>query len=243
VYAADSEAFEGVRRELLQLNSQGFIIKDQGEKKLKGLENPESVFLVSPHALAGRLVAVDDCVPREAPSTGPPATINPNSELDLETDVIWELWEIMLRLESLCSTLETPGQANLNKPNRALYNMVRNTGGELADSTILTLIDQQVTRIESSVNTLTLRHLIRPFKPGHTIQDHAIPIGEVIAQLQTELVQFKAIKEQLGESGLAIPDPTTQIVTNFSTTPGSIGSGFSSNSSPRIGLVNGTSSL
>lgn len=64
-----------------------------------------------------------------------------------------------------------------------------------------------------------------------------------MAQLQTQLVEFKALKEQLGESSLAIPDPTIQITTNVSTSPGSIGSGLSPNSSRLIGLVNGTPSL
>ncbi|OQE13640.1 hypothetical protein PENFLA_c045G06165 [Penicillium flavigenum] len=44
-----------IRRELKQLHSQGFVIKDQGERKLKGLENPELLFLIYPSALSGRI--------------------------------------------------------------------------------------------------------------------------------------------------------------------------------------------
>ena len=33
----------------------------------------------------------------------------------------------------------------------ALFNMVKNHGGELADSTVISLVEQQVTRIEVSV--------------------------------------------------------------------------------------------
>ena len=42
-----------IRRELRQLSSQGFEVKDLGEKKLKGLENPEYIYLMYP-ALACR---------------------------------------------------------------------------------------------------------------------------------------------------------------------------------------------
>lgn len=132
-----------IRRELQQLNSQGFVIKDQGERKLKGLENPEPLYLVYPHSLAGRLAALEEV---QQP-TGP-AHRKPGGELDLKTDSIWRLWEVTLRLERLCGALENPDEPRLREPNVALFNMVKNHGGELNDSTVLALVDQQVTRIE-----------------------------------------------------------------------------------------------
>lgn len=133
-----------IRRELQQLNSQGFVIKDQGERKLKGLENPEPLYLVYPHSLAGRLAALEEM---QQP-TGP-AHRKPGGELlDLKTDSVWRLWEVTLRLERLCGALENPDEPRLREPNVALFNMVKNHGGELNDSTMLSLIDQQVTRIE-----------------------------------------------------------------------------------------------
>src|SRR6202000_604261 len=44
-----------IRRELRQLSSQGFEVKELGEKKLKGSENPAHLYLMSPTSLAGRL--------------------------------------------------------------------------------------------------------------------------------------------------------------------------------------------
>ncbi|KAJ5669474.1 Adenylate cyclase [Penicillium macrosclerotiorum] len=192
-----------IRRELNQLNSQGFVIKDQGERKLKGLENPEPLYLVYPHALAGRLAASEEV--RESEGKGP-AIISSQSELDLKTDWIWRLWEVTLRLERICSALENPGQAQLREPNVALFNMVKNHGGELNDSTVISLVDQQVTRIESNVNTLSLRNMMHPFKPGDKLEDHAVPIGEVIQQLQTQMAEYRALKEQMAVGAAGIPD-------------------------------------
>jgi adenylate cyclase len=136
-----------IRRELQQLNSQGFVIKDQGERKLKGLENPEPLYLVYPSALAGRMITSEESRDRD----GTAATINPNNQLDIQTNVIWRLWEVTLRLERLCGALENPSEPSLREPNVELFNMVKRHGGELNDSTVLSLVDQQVTRIEVSL--------------------------------------------------------------------------------------------
>ena len=133
-----------IRRELTQLNSQGFVIKDQGERKLKGLENPEPLYLVYPSVLSGRMISSEDTQERDDPGT----TINPNNQLDIQTNVIWRVWEVTLRLERLCGALENPRESALGEPNVALFNMVKRHGGELNDSTVLSLVDQQVTRIE-----------------------------------------------------------------------------------------------
>jgi adenylate cyclase len=48
-----------------------------------------------------------------------------------------------------------------------------------------------------TINTLDLRHMMRPFKPGDRLQDHAAPISDVLQQLRTQLAEFQALKEQL----------------------------------------------
>ena len=191
---------QNIRRELNQLNSQGFVIKDQGERKLKGLENPEPLYLVYPHSLAGRLTTIEE----STGETSGPATLKPGSELDLKTDLIWHLWDVTLRLERLCGALENPTNPRLREPNIALFNMVKNHGGELNDSTVISLVDQQVTRIEATVNTLSVRHLMRPFKPGDHLEDHAVPIGEVMQQLATQLAEYRALKEQMAVGNSSI---------------------------------------
>ena len=142
-YTMDNLGYS-IRRELQQLNSQGFVIKDQGEQKLKGLENPEPLYLIYPHALSGRLTSLEE----QAAKENAPTTISKHSQLEIQTDLIWRLWEITLRLERLCGALENPIEPRLKEPNVALFNVVKNHGGELADSTVISLVEQQVVRIE-----------------------------------------------------------------------------------------------
>src|SRR6185295_2688856 len=118
-----------IRRELRQLSSQGFEVKDLGEKKLKGLENPEYLYLMYPHSLAGRLtippgaenkVQLGGDAPTGDEKAGP-GTLGKDSKLNLELDEVWKLWDIALRLEMLCSALETPERAlGLQKPELSL---------------------------------------------------------------------------------------------------------------------------
>merc|ERR1712187_402688 len=92
----------------------------------------------------------------------------------------------------------------MGEPNVALFNVVKNHGGELADSTVISLVEQQVVRIEVTINTLAMRHMMRPFKPGDRLGDHAAPIGEVMQQLQTQLAEYRALKEQLAVGAAGI---------------------------------------
>ncbi|KAL2870955.1 adenylate cyclase acyA [Aspergillus lucknowensis] len=190
-----------IRRELQQLNSQGFVIKDQGERKLKGLENPEPLYLIYPHALSGRLTTLEQMI---AGDDNAPSTISKHSQLEIQTDLIWRLWEVTLRVERLCGALEHPGDARLKEPNSALLNTIKKHGGELADSTVVSLVEQQVTRIEVAINTLAIRHMMRPFKAGDQLNDHAVPIGDILQQLQTQLAEYKALKAQIADSGAGI---------------------------------------
>jgi hypothetical protein len=120
------------------------VVKDQGERKLKGLENPESLYLVFPQSLSGRMNVLEEKAAREKK----PTTISRHSELEIQTDLIWRLWDITLRLERICGSLEYPGETTLREPNVALFNIIKNHGGELADSTVVGLVEHQVTRIE-----------------------------------------------------------------------------------------------
>ena len=133
-----------IRRELQQLNSQGFVIKDQGERKLKGLENPEPLYLIFPHSLSGRMTALE----QQAAAERKPTTVSKHSQLEIQTDILWRLWDVTLRLERLCGALEYPGQTQLKEPNMQLTSIIRQHGGEIADSTVLSLVEHQITRIE-----------------------------------------------------------------------------------------------
>lgn len=142
-----------IRRELKQLSSQGFEVKDLGEKKLKGLENPEFVYLMYPHSLAGRL-AVMDQLPNESegatPAAKAPGQLSKNTKLNIPPENVWSLWDAALRLEMLCSAFEQDpeGERKLHRPELSLLNRLKTQGGEITDEFFMNLLDHQVTRIE-----------------------------------------------------------------------------------------------
>jgi adenylate cyclase len=135
-----------IRGELLALSSQGFEVKDLGERRLKGLENPEYIYLMYPHSLASRLSVQRTIEAPPAPQQA--GTKMANSELTIETDNVWDLWNVSLRLEMLCSTLESPGSSELKPPETALLERMKNRGGEITDRFLMNFVEHQISRIE-----------------------------------------------------------------------------------------------
>jgi adenylate cyclase len=142
---------QSIRRELRSLSSQGFEVKDMGEHKLKGLENPEHIYLMYPHALYGRihyqqrLQEINNNVVVEQP-----ATLSKQSQLSIDTESVWALWSVSLRLEMLCSSLEVDkGQAvALQPPETAMLEKMKHRGGEVTDRFLVHFLTHQVSRIE-----------------------------------------------------------------------------------------------
>ena len=144
-----------IRKELKMLSSQGFEVKDLGEKKLKGLDNPEFVYLMYPASLAGRLAFMDQS-PSDGDSGGAqgaskePGQLSKNSKLNVDPESIWSLWDVALRLEMLCSAFEQDleGAKGLHRPELSLLNRMRNQGGEITDEFFMNLLEHQVVRVE-----------------------------------------------------------------------------------------------
>ena len=138
---------QSIRRDLRALSTQGFEVKDLGERKLKGLENPEYVYLMYPHSLAARLSVTNTKADKE-PNGPTPAAMQPNTELSVDPETIWDLWNVSLRLEMLCSSLEAPGLTELRKPENGMLERVKNRGGEVSDRVLLQFVDHLVSRVE-----------------------------------------------------------------------------------------------
>jgi adenylate cyclase len=164
---ADERLATSIRRDLRSLGSGGFEVKELGEKKLKGLENPEFVYLMYPHSLAGRLASRRDNIteatqtmsgngqPREGGIGDDEAKLRTDSLLasQLNTDAIMNLWKVGLRLEALCSMLETDPTKNavvLNKTDTLLVERMQTRGGEFTDTFVVSFVEQLITRIEVS---------------------------------------------------------------------------------------------
>ncbi len=137
-----------IRRELKSLSSQGFEVKEIGEKKLKGLENPEYIYSLYPHVLAGRIEYHSAGAPTEV--NPKPATLEAGSELGLEPETIWSLWHVSLRLEMLCSSLEEMSGRGLQPPETELVERMRLRGGEVTERFLFNFMEHQVSRIEVS---------------------------------------------------------------------------------------------
>ena len=160
---SDDVLSQAIRRELRSLSSQGFEVKDLGQRNLKGLENPEYIYLMYPHSLASRLVAqqqkaeAESRAEQESKSGGVaksmghhPARKPKDSVLTIDTDTVWALWNVSLRLEMLCSTLESKDSTALKPPETALLEMLKERGGEITDNFLVNFLEHQTTRIEVS---------------------------------------------------------------------------------------------
>lgn len=149
---SDDLMSQAIRRELRSLSSQGFEVKDLGQRTLKGLENPEYIYLMYPHSLASRLVVQQQKAEAEARSREEhnQGTKTRNSELTIDTDNVWDLWNVSLRLEMLCSALESTGTTTLKPPETALLERMKSRGGEITDRFLVNFVEHQISRIEVS---------------------------------------------------------------------------------------------
>ncbi|KAF2402630.1 hypothetical protein EJ06DRAFT_348549 [Trichodelitschia bisporula] len=192
---AEDALTQSIRRELRSLSSQGFEVKDLGEHRLKGLENPEYIYLMYPHALSSRLQVQQQRAEAEAAaaSAASAGTKMRESQLTIDTEHVWELWNISLRLEMLCSTLECPGSKALKAPETALLERMKQQGGEITDRFLVNFVEHQISRIETCINTLALRNLVNPFREGMLSQ--ACPMEDVFAVLTGQLGELAALRE------------------------------------------------
>lgn len=141
-----------IRRELRSLSSQGFEVKDLGERRLKGLENPEYIYLMYPHALSSRLQIQRQRAEAEASNALGAGVKSRDSQLMIYIDDVWLLWNVSLKLEMLCSALESPGSTQLKAPETALLERMKQKGGEITDRFLLNFVEHQISRIEVCLN-------------------------------------------------------------------------------------------
>ncbi|KAI4596457.1 cysteinyl-tRNA synthetase [Pestalotiopsis sp. 9143b] len=185
-----------IRRELRSLSSQGFEVKEMGEKKLKGLENPEYVYALYPHALAGRIELHNQDA---QPAVDKPATLQPGSELGFEPDMIWSLWKVSLRLEMLCSSLEEVSGRGLQPPETELLERMKQRGGEVTERFLFNFMEHQVSRIETCVTTLSIRHLALGQGEIVELDDLRAPMPAVLDDIAKQLRLLELYKAKYGE--------------------------------------------
>ncbi|KAJ0160901.1 Adenylate cyclase, partial [Colletotrichum tanaceti] len=197
----DDQGFaSSIRKDLRSLSSQGFEVKEMGEKKLKGLENPEVVYSLYPHALAGRIEHHQQHEQRT--EVDKPAILQAGSELAFDTESIWALWRVSLRLEMLCSSLENESGQGLQPPETELLERMKHRGGEVTERFLLNFMEHQVSRIETCVTSLSLRHIAIDNAPLEQLEDMRGPMSDILDQVakqMTELARYKALYGELDE--------------------------------------------
>lgn len=144
----DDQLSQAIRQELRSLSSQGFEVKDLGERRLKGLENPEYIYLMYPHSLASRLEVQRQLEQKAQQPAQGAGQKTADSQLTIDTENVWDLWNVSLRLEMLCSTLENPESQELKPPETALLERMKNRGGEITDRFLINFVEHQISRIE-----------------------------------------------------------------------------------------------
>ncbi|KAI9760628.1 MAG: cysteinyl-tRNA synthetase [Geoglossum simile] len=191
-YFGDEALGYAIRRELRSLSSQGFEVKELGERKLKGLENPESIFLMYPHSLAGRLAAQQQRAEAQASSSGA-VGVRKESRLTLDADCLWNIWKLSLRLEMICGTLEDATPTELKVSNTGVMEKMKSNSEDMSDKDLIDFLGHHVARIEACITALGLRHLDRPFYPGMNLLDIACPMEEVFARVGARLAELARI--------------------------------------------------
>ncbi|KAM0278030.1 hypothetical protein ACHAQH_005399 [Verticillium albo-atrum] len=193
----DQSLAAAIRRDLRSLSSQGFEVKEMGERKLKGLENPEVVYSLYPHALIGR--AEQHQQHDRGTEVEKPATMQPGSELAFDPDLIWGLWRVSLRLEMLCSTLENESGRDLQAPETELLERMKQRGGEVTERFLLNFMEHQVSRVETCTTTLALRHMANGKAPIAQLNELRGPITDVLAQVAEQMAELQRYKARFGE--------------------------------------------
>ena len=154
---SDDLISQSIRRELRSLSSQGFEVKDLGLKHLKGLENPEYIYLMYPHSLASRLVMQQQRAEAEAAATAAgteaeaPRTQAQTlafNKLNIDTGNLWKLYEVAMRLELLCSTLEITGAQTIREPSIDMMERLRSAMGDVVEHYLISFVELCVARIE-----------------------------------------------------------------------------------------------
>lgn len=147
--------FASVKRDMEALKRTGFAISPVGERKLKGLENSEFIYLIYPNQLIGRLhmdrLKLEGAPPTQHQIEGAQAPIVPGPErIIISNDVrVIPLSDVRLlhmlayRIEKLCSTNMLSEVSDVLQQRRA-----HNLREEDSDEVIIQAVESLVTRIE-----------------------------------------------------------------------------------------------
>ncbi|PKK77171.1 PP2C-domain-containing protein [Rhizophagus irregularis] len=135
-------------KNLIHLRKLGFVMRKIGERKLKGLENPEVLSLVYPEALKGRM---EEDLARDRISK----LYDPQAPQSLNPAIVKMIGQLCLRLERLSS-----GNVIVRNPRNSRLDLFLSGLSYVKDNAteeeLLKIMESLVTRIENSISTLSL---------------------------------------------------------------------------------------
>ncbi|GMF38032.1 unnamed protein product [[Candida] boidinii] len=162
-----------IEKQLDQLEQVGWVEKSIGARKLKGLEAPETIWLIYPKPLAPRLKMIAD---------------NDNGHVDntirkfeaggITNESAWRLRLVSLRLERICSfytgytgnipTEKETGFSKSSNQNQSFF--------AFKEKDVLEFMDHLITRIENCVAVLIVRQKVANKSDGLVVGN----IGELM---------------------------------------------------------------
>ncbi|KAJ9475071.1 Adenylate cyclase [Pseudozyma hubeiensis] len=184
----DEDAFRllnpNVSRDVVLLRRMGFGLSQLGERRLKGLETPEMLWLVYPKQLAGRL---EQAKTDDAPGAPTAQVYEPTVQL-LDIEDVKQVGMLCLRLEYLSNSSVCPGifaakeEAERSQPSTPLDDITRNPME--GDGAITSLLSHQARRkgVEAMLS-------MRPELLIYSIRDDATDeeLAGILDQLTTRI--------------------------------------------------------
>lgn len=172
-YQGNVRAGEIIEREITTLREVGTAYYELGERRLKGLETPDFVTLAIPRDLEERFTLFQNSLTQDEENRAMGRIVGA-----LPVDAIFGLRWILLRLETICSRLNTGNSASPDFPD-TLNNISDRL--DASEEDVVRLFMHCVTRIELCVASLKMRQILGGVR-GIDFRNPAT-IFEVIDQL------------------------------------------------------------
>jgi adenylate cyclase len=151
-YHGNVRAGEIIEREIASLQVTGTAFYELGERRLKGLETPDFVTLAIPKDLEERFTLFQNSLTQEEESKTMGRIVGA-----LPVDAIFGLRTISLKLENICSQLNSQNMANPG-PSETLSNISERL--DASEEDVVRLFMHIVTRIEHCVASLQMRQIL-----------------------------------------------------------------------------------
>lgn len=191
-----AEAFGGeeslgiaIEHDIKMLDNIGWECKELGEEKLKGIENPEFISLAYQKSLIGRYpIHLKRSLQKRSPQ--PVSSTISTTVSQLQMDMLTQLRNISIRLESVCTRLAhcgasygTSGAATKGDIGSRISHItgLPSSMAPCSESDYAVFFSHLITRIENCLSTLYLRVTIRNLSP--VSRDQALGVDPSVSNL------------------------------------------------------------